>query len=172
MAKAEEPSYKRWFVVTTKPQHELLAASNLAAKQVEAFAPTYQHRRQWSDRIKVLAKPVFPGYVFCRISLDGGIPVLGTPGILGFVSFDRIPAMVPDREMEDVMRMTASGLPVEPSEYLDVGRRVRVIDGPLRGLEGILSDREHCDRVVVGIEMLRRSVSVEIDRTAIAAVDF
>ena len=160
---AEEP----WFVVTVKPQHELSAAAALESKGIEKLAPTYVTRRRWTDRVKKLTLPLFPGYVFCRGPVQARGSILCTPGVRGFVSFGRGPEPVPQNEISAILRLASSGQPLEPQAYLRTGERVRVVDGPLRGLQGTLIECEGRARVAVGIEMLQRSVSVEIDRAVL-----
>ncbi len=155
---------EHWYVLMVKPQHERTVAAHLAAKGIEEYAPMYIARRQWSDRVKQVAMPLFPGYVFCKTSLDCRTAVLQTTGVLGMVSFGGVPAPVPESELFAIMRMTSSGLPIEPMEYLRRGETVRVIDGPLRGLSGRVLQCEGRTRVVVGIDLLQRSVAVEVDR--------
>jgi transcription antitermination factor NusG len=157
----------RWFVLTVKPQHELAAAAGLTAKRIEGLAPTCIVHRRWSDRIKTLTLPLFPGYVFCRTPLAARTSVLQTAGVRGFVSFGGSPTPVPESEMDAILRITSTGLSVEPLACLRTGERVLVTDGALRGLEGTLLQCGGRVRVVVGIEMLQRSVSVEIDRAAL-----
>ena len=158
---------KQWFAVTVKPKQEWVAASALESKGLEKFLPAYTVRRRWSDRMKTFALPLFPGYLFCRTSLEARGQVLRTIGVRGYVAFGGCPEPVPDDEISALMRMTSSGLPIEPIDYLRTGERVRVIDGPLRGLDGLLLECSGRTRVVVGVEMLQRSVSVEIDRLAL-----
>jgi transcription antitermination factor NusG len=134
---------------------------------LEQFLPAYTVRRRWSDRMKAFTLPLFPGYLFCRTSLEERGQVLRTNGVRGFVAFGGCPEPVPDAEMSAIMRMTSSGLPIEPLDFLRTGERVRVLDGPLRGLEGILLECGGGTRVVVSVEMLQRSVAVQIDRAAL-----
>lgn len=157
----------RWFALTVKPRRETLAVQGLSAKGIECFLPSYIVHRRWSDRIKAVSEPIFPGYIFCRTSLAS--PVLPVPGVQGFVSFAGRPEPIPDQEIEGIMRMTASGLPLEPIAYLHAGDRVRVTHGPLAGVEGILWECDAKKRLVVGIEMLGRSVAVNMDRTYVTA---
>ena len=92
------------------------------------------------------------------------LPILTVPGVLYFVGIGRTPVPIDDREMIAIQSAVRSGLRVEPWAYLDVGQRVRLEEGPLAGLEGILLDiRKQC-RVVVSLSLLKRSVSVEIER--------
>jgi len=156
---------KCWFALTVKPRRETLAVQGLSSKGIESFLPSHVVRRRWSDRIKVVSEPIFPGYIFCRTSLAS--PVLPVPGVQGFVSFAGQPQRIPDQEIEGIMRMTASGLPLEPLAYLCAGDRVRVTHGPLAGVEGILWECEAQSQFVVGIEMLGRSVAVKLDQAVL-----
>ena len=161
---------ERWYVLTVKPRHEQAVAGALALKGMESYAPTYLVRRQWSDRLKTIAQPLFPGYVFCRASLENRTPILRTIGVRGIVSFGGLPHPVPDDELSAVMQMTSSGLPIEPLAYLRNGEQVRVVDGPLRGLSGIVIHSDAGSRVVIGIEMLQRSVAAQLDRWCLQPV--
>lgn len=156
---------QRWFALTIKPRRETLAVQGLSSKGIESFLPSYVVHRRWSDRIKVVSAPIFPGYIFCRTSLAS--PVLPVPGVQGFVSFAGRPEPIPDQEIDSIMRMAASGLPLEPMAYPRAGDRVRVIHGPLAGVEGILWECDAKRLLVVGIEMLGRSVAVNLDRTVL-----
>lgn len=154
----------RWFAVRVKSQHERAVALTVRHKGFEEFLPLYQRRHRWSDRWKSVEVPLFPGYVFCRLDPMHRLPVLTVPGVLYFVGIGKTPAAIDDGEMLAIQSAVRSGLRMEPWAYLDVGQRVRLEEGPLAGLEGILVDiRKEC-RVVVSLSLLKRSVSVEIER--------
>ena len=156
-----------WFAVTVKPQHEKTAAHSLQLKGLEDFVPLYRDRRRWSDRVKELELPLFPGYVFCRFTLLQRSAVLATPGVRSIVGFGKTPAVVPQAEIEAIQAMVASGLPARPWPFLQVGQRVRIERGPLSGLEGILVQLKDAWRVVVSVPLLQRSVAVDIDRDVV-----
>lgn len=157
----------RWFALTVKPQHERTAALALRLKGFEEFLPLYRARRQWSDRIKTLELPLFPGYVFCRFPVFRKAAVLGTPSVQGIVGFGGVLAPLEDAEIESIRAMVASGCPVGPWPYLRAGQRVRIQAGPLRGLEGVLVSLKDSWRVVVSLHLLQRSVAVEVERDVI-----
>jgi transcription antitermination factor NusG len=157
----------QWYVLTVKPQHEFAVGSALAEKSFEEFVPAYIARRRWSDRVKTMTLPLFTNYVFCRFGPGQRGAVLRTPGVRSLVSFAGAPAAVSDAEIAAVQRMVGSGIALEPWPFLREGERVRVLEGPLRGLEGLLASSADKPRVVVSVEMLQRSVAVEIDRTAL-----
>jgi transcription antitermination factor NusG len=160
----------RWFALTVKPQHERAVAGALKVKDLEEFLPLYRDRRRWSDRIKELELPLFPGYVFCRFDPCRKASVLATPGVRSVVSFGRTPVPLAESEIESIRAMIASGLPVGPWPFLNTGQTVRIEHGPLCGLEGILVQLKDAWRVVVSVPLLQRSVSVELDRCMIVSV--
>ncbi len=153
-----------WFALTVKPQHERAAAQALESKGLEFFLPLYRARRRWSDRVKELDVPLFPGYVFSRFESGDRAWVLATPSVRSVVGFGRTPAPVAEEELNAVRSIVASGLPSGPWPFLKVGQTVCIEAGPLSGLEGILVQLKDVCRVVVSVHLLQRSVAVEIDR--------
>lgn len=123
----------------------------------------YKSTRRWSDRVKEVDQPLFPGYLFCRFDLHNRGPVLMTPGIQQIVGIGRTPMPVEESEMESIRQALASGLPSQPWPYLELGQRVRVNHGSLRDLEGILINFKGSNRVVLSVSLLQRSVAMEID---------
>ena len=159
-----------WFALTARPRHEKAVAQILHNKGLEPFLPLYRARRQWTDRVKPVDLPLFPGYVFCRFAYTSRLPVLTTPGVTSVVGFGNVPAPVSDAEISRIQTILASGLPAQPWPYLRVGQLARIERGSLAGLEGVLLREKDSLRVVVSIELLRRAVAVEIDRDMICAV--
>jgi transcription elongation factor/antiterminator RfaH len=158
----------RWYALTVKPQHERSAERALAFQRLEAFLPCYRSRRHWSDRVKEIELPLFPGYLFCRFEPDERLRVLTSPGVVDIVGFGGRPAPVHPEEISALRRLAASDMRLQPWPYLKAGQRVRIERGPLADLEGILVRSKDFWRVVVSVDLLRRSVAVEIDREAIA----
>ncbi len=159
-----------WYALTVKPRHEQTASQHLRAKDLEQFLPTYRAVRRWSDRRKELDLCLFPGYVFCRFSYAERLQVLGTPGITSIVGFAKTPAPVPDSEIDAIQAMVKSGRAFEPWPYLRAGDRVRIDEGCLQGLSGALIREKDRWRVVVNVELLQRSVAVELDREALTPI--
>ncbi|MBI4875769.1 MAG: UpxY family transcription antiterminator [Acidobacteria bacterium] len=158
------PDRLAWYALTTKPQHERKAVQALNIQGFQTFLPFYKSRRQWSDRAKTLELPLFPGYVFCRFTLEQRLRVLASSYILSVICVGRQPQPVADQEIESIRTMVASGMRVEPWEFLEVGQRVRIQGGSLDGLSGLLVQEKDALRVVVSVNLLRRSVAVEIAR--------
>jgi transcription antitermination factor NusG len=160
-----------WFAVQTRPRWEKFVMQALEGKGFEAFLPAYKSRRRWSDRIKELELPLFAGYLFCRMSLEQRrLPVLTTPGVRQIVSSGGTPTVVPQGEIDAVRMIVASGLATRPWPFVEVGDRVRLRGGSLEGIEGILLSTRTHHRLVVSVEILRRSVAVEIDQAWVEAI--
>lgn len=162
------PDGAAWFALTVKHQHERQIAAALRSKGLEELLPLYRTRRRWSDRVKAVDLPLFPNYVFCHFRFEDRLAVLGTPGVFSIVGFGGKPTPVSDQEIASIQAILASGLPVEPWPHLKAGDIVLVEDGPLRGLEGVLLQSKDATRVVVSVELLQRSIAVEIEREALA----
>jgi transcriptional antiterminator NusG len=154
----------RWFALRVRSNYERVAQLHLRQRGYEEFAPAYHQERSWSDRKKIVEQFLFPGYVFCRVNPSMRLPVLTIPGVVGLVGFGKIPAPVPDQEIEHVRTMVQSGLLVTPWPFLEIGQGVLIERGPLSGVEGILQEVKGRFRLVVSISLLQRSVSTEIDR--------
>ena len=160
----------QWYAVRTAAGREKVVASQLRSKGYEDFLPLYRSRRQWCDRVKELEMALFPGYLFCRFDFNHRLPILITPGVQMIVGTGRLPTPVSDAEIEALRRVIASGAAAEPHEYLAVGQRVRIREGSLAGVEGILAEAKNSWRMILSVELLRRSVAVEVDRAVLAPV--
>lgn len=154
----------QWFALTVKPRHEKAASAYLDRKGLEAYLPLYKAQRRWSDRFREVEMCLFPGYVFCRFPFTNRLDVLNAPSVHSIVGFGDRETPLSEDEISSIRAILASGAPVLPWEYLKVGERVRIIDGALRDVEGILVRERDAWRVVVNVELLQRSVAVEIDR--------
>jgi transcription antitermination factor NusG len=152
-----------WWALYTKHQHEKTVADMLAVKGFEVFLPLYQSVRRWKDRRKLLSLPLFPGYVFVRGGLERRLQIVTTPGIHMILTHGEKIATIPDDEMDAVRRTVESKLRVEPHPFLRCGERVRVKKGTLEGVEGILLRFKGSARLVLSVDMLAKSVAVEID---------
>jgi transcription antitermination factor NusG len=159
-----------WFAIQVRMRHEIGVADHLQGKGYEWFLPLYKARRRWSDRVKEVDSPLFPGYLFCRFNPNDRLPILKTPGVTQIVGYNHVPVPVDEQEIAAIRRLVASGLPNFPCAYLEVGSKVRIDAGALRGLEGILIDLKGKRRLVLSITLLQRSVAVEIDSDAVSVV--
>jgi transcription antitermination factor NusG len=154
-----------WYAVYTKANHEKRVAEQLRERSVEYFLPLHESLRRWKDRRVKLQMPLFPGYVFVRVALRDRLCVLQTPGVVHLVSFGGDPAPLPQEEIRAIQNCLSHGLQLEPHPYLRVGHRVRVMKGPLQGLDGTIVRRKNRSRFVLSFDLIMRSVAVEIDET-------
>jgi transcription antitermination factor NusG len=161
---------KQWYAIALRPRFEKTVASHLQHKGYEEFLPLYRSRRRWSDRIKEVELPLFPGYIFCKFDIMQRLPILIIPGVLSIVGVGPVPLAVAEHEISGIQKIVNSGLAYGPWPSLYSGQRVRIQYGPLRGLEGIvLEARDKC-QLIVSVTMLSRAVSVTIDRDSLVPV--
>ena len=152
-----------WYALRVKPRFEKLVHTHLESKGYEAFLPTYISRNRWSDRVKSVTMPLFPGYTFCRFDVSSRLPILVTPGVQFIVGVGRTPLAVEDAEIQTLRHAVNSGQPLRPWPYVKIGQRVEIERGPLQGLNGIILRIKNVDRLIVSVSLLMRSVAVEMD---------
>ena len=151
-----------WFALRVRPNYEKPVAAALRGKGFHEFLPLVRTKRQWSDRVKVMDLPLFPGYLFCRLDLEERMPLLTTPGFLYLVGVGKNPEPVDETEIAAIQSVLRSGVAVTPWPTLVVGQKVRLKHGPLRGLEGFLTRIANQHRMYVSVTLLKRSISVEV----------
>jgi transcription antitermination factor NusG len=154
---------ERWYAAYTCANHEKRVAKQLEERSVEHFLPLYGSVRRWKDRRVQLDLPLFPGYVFVRLVLRNRLRVLQIPSVVRLVGFNGHPTPLPDDEMEALRNGLAQRLRAEPHPSLTVGRRVRMVSGPLKGIEGMLVRKKGALRLILSINAIMRSVAVEVD---------
>jgi len=153
----------RWYVLHTCANHEKRVAQQLAERDVEQFLPLFESTRRWKDRRVRLQLPLFSGYVFVRLPLRNRLRVLALPSVVRLVGFGGIAAPITDEEIETLRQILVPQLRALPHPYLTKGKRVRILDGPLKGAEGTLLRRKRGCRVVLSVDLIARAASVEID---------
>ncbi len=154
---------KSWFALQVRSRRESSIAAQLIEQGYECFLPLYKSVRRWSDRMKELEQPLFPGYLFSRFDYLNCRSLLMTPGVQQVLGNGRSPIPVEETELESIRQALSSGLPNQPWPYLQVGERVRVNYGSLNNLEGFLINFRGSHRVVLSVTLLQRSVAMEID---------
>jgi transcriptional antiterminator NusG len=160
-----ESSPNLWYALQVRTRWESSTATLLSGKGFQTFLPTYKTENRRRGKPREVTAPLFPGYVFCRFDARKRLPVLVTPGVVTVVGSGRIPVPVEDSEIEAIHRVVSSGLRAEPWPYLEIGQQVRIEDGALSGIEGILTSFKGNQRIVVSVSLLRRSVALEIDKS-------
>ena len=161
-----------WYALRVRSRCENTVATHLGGRGYEWFLPLYKCRHRWSDRFKEIELPLFPGYVFCRFNVLHRLPILTVPGVVRIVGFGRTPVPVDQTEIAAIRAAAKSGLPRQPWPFLQVGQKVRIEDGPLCGIEGILLSFKGHRRLVLSVTLLQRSVAVEVDGAWVQAVAY
>ncbi len=160
-----------WFALKVRPRFERNVVTHLQSRGYEPFLPTYHTKRRWSDRVKSLELPLFPGYLFCQLDLNNRLPILTVPGVNFIVGVGKSPEPIAQYEMEAIQSIVKSGLYYEPYPYLTIGQRVRVEQGALAGVVGLVTDLKNASRLIISMNLLMRSVSAEIDRSWVTPID-
>ncbi len=165
---ASNEDQRRWLVCYTAPRSEKKADALLKAKGIESFLPTQKVLKQWSDRKKWVVEPLFRSYLFVYITQSEEGAVLRTSGISRFVYYLGKPAVVPDKQIEDIRLLLRNEVPVEsiPSN-LKKGDRVRVNSGPLMDLEGQLIDIHGKRKLLIHLKGIDQSLVVELPPSSI-----
>lgn len=169
-ASTSSPSIS-WYALQVRSRKESYIAAQIAGQGYECLLPTYRSIRKWSDRLKELEQPLFPGYLFCRFNIHNRRALVTTPGVLQIVGSGRTAIPVSDEEIHALQLVVSSGVSKEPWPYLEVGQRVRVDYGTLTGLEGILVNLKGNHRVVLSVTLLQRSVAMEVDSAWLTPVE-
>src|SRR5690348_11952516 len=153
----------RWYAVQTRSRHEKSASEQLHSREIETFLPLYRATHRWRNGDHDVRMPLFPGYTFVRIIMIDRLKVLKVPGVVRLVGFCGTPTPLEDNEIEGLSRALTSGVKTAPHPYLTSGRRIRITAGPFAGHEGILVRRKGAVRVVLSIDLIQRSVLVDLD---------
>lgn len=159
-----------WYAACTKPCHEKRVAEHLRLRGVELFLPVCHSERRWRNGLSVtLERPLFPGYVFVRIPASERLRVLELSSVVSIVGNGRTPVPLPD---EEIARLRA-GLPfvkAQPHPLLTAGETARICRGPLEGLTGIVTRQKNNLRVVLTLDLIMKSVAVEVSMEDIEPV--
>lgn len=152
-----------WFALRVRSNFEQNSCNALASRGLEAFHPSFKARRRWSDRIKTIDQPLFPGYVFCRFSPVERVNVLRAPGVVHIVSSGHDLLPVDESELHHIRTVVMAELAASPHPFLKVGQKVRIDRGPLAGAEGIFTALQGKSSLILSISLLQRSVAVEVN---------
>jgi transcription antitermination factor NusG len=160
----DSPVPQRWYALYVRSRNEKSVCAQLDAKRYDVFLPLYRARHQWADRLKTVSLPLFPGYVFCRFDPSTRSGVLATSGVIDVVRVGLEPEPVETSEIDAIRLVVESPLFSEPYPGLVKGQRVTMSGGPLRGLTGSLLEIRNSVRLALSVDLLGRSVIVEIER--------
>jgi transcription antitermination factor NusG len=162
----------QWYAVQTVPRHEKKVTAELQRKQLQAYLPLFTEKREWSDRRVSVDTPLFPGYVFVKIPHDQNtrVTVLRTMGVRSFVGTRGIGDPIPETEIEGVRAVLARGIPFSVAPFLNIGERVRILDGSLEGVEGILTAVNGDKSLIISVELIQRSLALRVSGFRVEAV--
>ena len=158
---------KNWIAVYTKSRHEQIVVNELNKKNIESYCPMFKERRQWSDRKKWVHFPLFRSYVFANIEINENIYVLQTIGVNKIVKFQEKISIIPDQVIDNIKNIIEGGYNVEQTDYFIKGDEVRVVSGPLKGLDGVVLDLRGANKIIIKIESIQQAFSVEISSSLI-----
>ena len=164
----------KWYAVHTRSRFEQKVYDGILGKSIEAFLPKIQVMSRRKDRRKKILVPLLPGYVFVNTSLDPEeyLNILKTVGVVQLVGVKGKPVPASDDEIRSLMILNGTDRTVQNRAYIKTGDRIRIMDGPLKNLTGFyLHHKGKGDRVVVSIELLNRSLEIEIEDWALERLD-
>ncbi|MGM0665302.1 MAG: transcription termination/antitermination protein NusG [Thermodesulfobacteriota bacterium] len=167
------PEGPRWYALHTRSRFEQVVYNGLRGKSLEAFLPRVQVMSRRKDRSKKILIPLLPGYVFVQSDMDPHRywEIIKTTGVVRIVAFKGRPVPANDQEIDSLMILDGTDRTVENRSFMKKGDRVMIMDGPLKGLVGYyLKHKNNSEKVVVSIELLKRSMAVEIDGWALEKV--
>jgi transcription antitermination factor NusG len=167
-ADSSEIGGPQWFALSVKPRFDKAVARTLEGKGLETFLPLYKKQHSYAARSKESELPLFPGYVFCRFNVLTRMPVLTTPGVTQILGTGNRPIPLSETEIVSLRTAIRAELPLQPFPFLQVGQRVRIEEGVLTGVVGIIIRLKQSLRLVLSVTLLQRSVLLEIDRCQVS----
>lgn len=159
----EQVINKEWYALYTVVRHEKTVNSALAQKDIETFLPFREITSQWKDRRKRIQLPLFPGYLFVNMLLQEMWTVLNTRGVVKILGVNGSPIPVPVEQICTIKRLLESNLKYDHYPYFSQGKEVVVVNGPLQGIRGRILERRGNYRLILSVDIIQRSVSVEVD---------
>lgn len=162
----------KWYALYTRSRFEKKMLSELTDRGIEVFLPMREILSRWKDRKKRIWIPLFPGYIFLNQvdTPENRFRVLNIPGSVRFVGFEGHANPIPEEQILSVRRFLEASIAIDPYPYLQVGTRVEVIAGPLKGIQGILVEKRGRFRFVIQVDLIRQALSVEIDASDVRAL--
>lgn len=163
-----QKSALQWYALAVKPRHDKAVARSLESKGFQTFVPLYRKRNQYTARYKDSDLPLFPGYVFCRFDALIRLPIITTPGIIQILGNGNSPITVSETEITSLQIAINAQLPLQPYPFLQIGQRVRIEEGVLTGVVGVIVKLKQNVRLVLSVTLLQRSVLLEVDQDQVS----
>lgn len=156
---------EKWYAIYTRPRAEKLVFARLEEESIETFLPLQKTFRIWSDRKKLVEKPLLPSYIFVKTFKKNFPKVYKINGVVKFISFEGKPVSIPQRQIDNLKLLINSNAQIEvSSEKFAPGDNVEVINGSLIGLTGELIRIGSKNRVVVRIDRLDQNLILKIPK--------
>lgn len=157
-----------WFALYTRPRYEIKVNLELESQGYETYLPLQKTIRQWRDRKKTVTEPLFKSYCFIRTSFTQYLEPLKTKGVVKYVWYEGKPAVIKDKEIENIKLFHSSGLPLEVSELnLYSGQHVTIKRGPLKGITGEIVNLSGKNKVLIRIESIKSSLLATLPKTCL-----
>ena len=153
----------RWYALHTRAHHEKKVKTRLTEKGITNYLPLKTVYRRWSDRYKKVQEPLFSCYIFVKIALKNRLPVLQTNGTVNLVSFNGIPSPIPEDQINAIKTILERKQIIDYADYFTPGKQVKVVQGPLKGLQGTLIENKNNNRLIISIDGIQQAISVEIN---------
>lgn len=170
---SKESIKTEWFVFYTKSRQEKKVNELLLKNAFESFLPTQKVMRQWSDRKKKVDVPLFNSYIFVKIEEYRIVDVLKIPGVSWNIKHNGKPAFLRQQEYELICRYLQTGLFIESvinPQNFEIGEKVKVIDGPLKGFSGVLTKKNSDTIFSVFIDTLNYTLSIQLDNSLLQRI--
>lgn len=163
------PEVGDWYVIQVKSRQEKMLHKALCANRIGSFLPLMEIIRFYGKRKARVQEPMFPGYLFVRGEIDQVYTADRTGRVANIISVEDQETL--GWELGNIQLAITCEVPLEPFAFLACGRRVEVRSGPFRGIQGIVERRRDCNRLLLQVDMLGRSMSVEVDASLLDPID-
>lgn len=154
------PAEVLWLVCHTKPRCEKKFAALMTAERFEHYLPLTPSVRKYRQQTKRFTKPLFPGYVFACVPVERRNRIYQQDLLARAIVVEDVPRFL--RQLDDVKLIVASGYELTVLPLLSRGRRVKVVGGPLHGLEGFVDDPSNPRGVVLSVDVLQQGLLVKL----------
>jgi transcription antitermination factor NusG len=161
----------KWYALYLRSRYEKKVNTELKKKKVETFLPLIEEVHIWSDRKKKVMEPLFRGYIFVNTDLRDKETILMTEGVVRFVGINQKPSWIPELQIDWLRRIVDKSMDVQREQYLEVGKKVKIIAGPLTGIEGVVHRIHGILRVVISIAAIEQSVSVQVPAESLEVIN-
>jgi transcription termination/antitermination protein NusG len=156
-----------WYALRVRARSELLVAHTLGKKEFECYVPSWEECKSYSDRVLRVHIPAFPGYAFSRFCLAERLEVVNTPGVQHIVGTGATPEAIEESVISSLRTAFSCARKVAPTGYFRGGNHVRIVRGPLTGATGVLARFKGEHRLIISVDILQRSVSVEVEASEV-----